>query len=155
MAGVEWFDDLETLMTHVGGDIPVSVSEDVAREVEKILRKHIQSDIYGAYRPQSGMWVYGTTYVRRSYLEDYVYHEILPDGTLLVSSNAVANQSIVPGYEFSNEENGFLQLLESGHMGIWRNGFPRPVIANAQKEADNSPVIRAIAEKGMEREMNR
>ena len=73
----------------------------------------------------------------------------------MTTSDAPAGQSVVKGYNFSNADSGFLQLLESGHMGIWKNGFARPVVANAQKEVDNSAKIRSILESGTKRVMNK
>ncbi len=154
MPDVVWFDDVDDLVDAVGGAPTEAVINRVAEEAKKILLKHIKSDIYDVYTPKPGAWVNGTTYQRRHVLETHVTSSLLPDGTLLITSDAPANQSIVKGYRFSNEDSGFLQLLESGHMGIWKSGFARPVIANAQKEVDNSDAIRTAFERGMEREMN-
>lgn len=152
---ITWFEDVGELIEAVGSAPTDDVIKLVADEVEAILLKHIKSDIYGAYTPKEGAWVGGSTYVRRHVLEDNIKSTLEADGTLLTTSEAPAGQSVVKGYNFSNADSGFLQLLESGHMGIWKNGFARPVVANAQKEVDNSERIRSILENGMKREMNK
>lgn len=152
---ITWFEDVGELIEAVGSAPTDDVIKLVANEVEAILLKHIKSDIYGAYTPKEGAWVGGSTYVRRHVLEDNIKSTLEADGTLLTTSEAPAGQSVVKGYNFSNADSGFLQLLESGHMGIWKNGFARPVVANAQKEVDNSERIRSILENGMKREMNK
>lgn len=152
---ITWFEDVGELIEAVGSAPTDDVIKLVADEVEAILLKHIKSDIYGAYTPKEGAWVGGSTYVRRHVLEGNIKSTLEADGTLLTTSEAPAGQSVVKGYNFSNADSGFLQLLESGHMGIWKNGFARPVVANAQKEVDNSERIRSILENGMKREMNK
>ena len=131
-----WFDDVDDLVNAVSSVNSEDVIQRVANEVEAILLKHIKSDIYDAYTPKEGAWVGGTTYQRRHVLEGGIKSTLEEDGTLLTTSDAPAGQCVVKGYNFSNADSGFLQLLESGHMGIWRNGFARPVIAQAQKEVD-------------------
>lgn len=127
---------------------------EVAPVVEEILRRHIQTDIYDAYTPKEGAWVDGQTYERRHVLEDAITSEIIDGGTLFVTSVAAANDSVVRGYEFSNDHPGaFLELLESGNMGIWRGGFARPAVTNAQSEVDGSAEIRMLIENGVRREL--
>lgn len=151
-----YFDDIESLIAAIGTAPTAVMADEVAKEAEKILLKHIKSDIYGAYTPIPGGWVNGETYSRRHVLENNIKSTIEPDGTLLVTSEATASQSVVKGYHFSNMYAGsFLELLESGHMGIWKNGFARPAVSNAQKEVDNSSKIRAAFEMGLKREMNK
>lgn len=150
-----WFDDIDDLIKAVGSAPTDDVIQLIANEVEDILLKHIKSDIYAAYTPKEGAWVRGTTYMRRHVLEGGIKSTLEADGTLLTTSDAPAGQSVVRGYNFSNADSGFLQLLESGHMGIWKHGFARPVVANAQKEVDNSPKIRSILEGGMKVAMNK
>ena len=150
-----WFDDVDDLVNAVSSVNSEDVIQRVANEVEAILLKHIKSDIYDAYTPKEGAWVGGTTYQRRHVLEGGIKSTLEEDGTLLTTSDAPAGQCVVKGYNFSNADSGFLQLLESGHMGIWRNGFARPVIANAQKEVDESTKIKSILENEMKRVMNK
>lgn len=148
-----WYEDIDDLINAMEQTVSEDVLMSVSDEVEKILLKHIKSDIYGAYTPKKGAWVGGTTYERRHVLEDNITSTLQEDGTLLVTSEAPAGQCVVKGYTFSNEDSGFLQLLESGHMGIWKGGFARPAVSNAQKEVDNSSKIRSMLEKGMKRVM--
>ncbi len=152
---ITWYDDVDDLLAAISSPPTEDVIKLIADEVEAILLKHIKSDIYDAYTPKEGAWVGGSTYIRRHVLENHIKSTLEADGTLLTTSDAPAGQSVVKGYNFSNADSGFLQLLESGHMGIWRNGFARPVIANAQKEVDNSEKIRSILENGTKRVMNK
>lgn len=149
------YDDLDELVDRLTGGIPEAAMDKVTAEVKKILLKHIKSDIYGAYTPKEGAWINNTTYPRRFSLEknDIISYKE-PDGTIVVTSDAVPNQSVVKGYHFVSGDHGaFLQLLESGNMGIWKSGFARPAVSNAQREVDSSDAIRAIAEKGLKGEI--
>lgn len=149
-----WFESPEELVNAISSSPTEDVVQQVADAVEAILLKHIKSDIYGAYSPKPGAWVGGSTYARRHVLESNIKTTLEDDGTLVTTSDAAAGQCVVRGYTFSNADSGFLRLLESGHMGIWRNGFARPAVSNAQKEVDNSEKIRSILENGMRRVMN-
>lgn len=152
---ITWFDNVDDLVNAISSVNSEDVIQRVANEVEAILLKHIKSDIYDVYTPKEGAWVGGTTYQRRHVLEGGIKSTLEEDGTLVTTSDAPAGQCVVKGYNFSNADSGFLQLLESGHMGIWRNGFARPVIANAQKEVDESTKIKSILENEMKRVMNK
>lgn len=150
-----FFDDVDALLDAVEASIADVLKTDVAPVAEDILRKHIKTDIYGAYTPKQGGWVNGTTYHRRHVLEDGIKSELTDNNTLMVTSEATAGQSVVRGYHFSNRYAGaFLQLLESGHMGIWNGGFARPAVSNAQQEIDNSSRITSAVNRGMKRVMN-
>lgn len=149
-----YFDDVDELLDAVSAGVLDILQNDVAPVAESILLKHIKTDIYGAYTPKPGAWVNGTTYQRRHVLEDGITSEMISGDTLMVTSTATAGQSVVKGYQFSNRYSGaFLQLLESGHMGIWHNGFARPVVANAQKEVDGSSKIAGAIRSGIKRVM--
>lgn len=149
-----YFDELYDLIGAVQGGLLDVLTNDVAPVVEDILQKHIKSDIYDAYTPKENGWIGGETYRRRHMLESNVKSMLEPDGTLLTTSDAVAGQSVVKGHEFSNKYAGaFLQLLESGHMGIWRAGFARPAVSGAQREVENSGKISRAIRTGIEREM--
>lgn len=128
------------------------LKRDVAPVAKRIVIEHIQSDIYDVYEPIKNGWVNGTTYRRRNVLKGSVYHTFIHDDEIMVTSNATASKSVVPGYSFHNRRPGsFLKLLETGNMGIWRNGFPRPAIGNAQKEIDQSSKIRDAIQSGLNR----
>lgn len=149
-----FFDDVDSLLDAVESGITDILRDDIAPVVENILLKHIKSDIYGAYTPKPGAWVNGTTYQRRHVLEDGITSTIEGGDTLIVTSDATAGQSVVRGHHFSNRYAGaFLQLLESGHMGIWKSGFARPAVANAQREADNSSRVSGAINRGIKRVM--
>lgn len=128
------------------------LKRDVAPVAKEIVKKHIQSDIYDAYTPITNGWVGGKTYQRRYVLGGSVYDTFINDDEIMVTSNATASKSVVPGYSFHNRRPGsFLKLLETGRMGIWRGGFPRPAIGNAQKEIDRSSAIRDAIQSGLNR----
>lgn len=147
------FEEVEDLIGALRTGLGDVLRNDVAPVVEGILLKHIKTDIYDAYTPKAGGWVGGATYRRRHVLEDGI-ESIIDGDTLTTTSTAVAGQSIVKGYQFSNYYAGaFLQLLESGHMGIWKNGFARPAVANAQKEAESSSQVAAAIRSGIKRVM--
>lgn len=152
---ITWFEDVDSLVDSLRKFDSEEVVRAVADEVERILLKHIKSDIYDAYTPREGAWVGGSTYQRRHVLESGIKSTLEEDGTLVTTSDAPAGQSVVKGYNFSNADSGFLQLLESGHMGFWKKGFARPVVANAQKEVDESARIRSILETRMKMEMDK
>ena len=132
-----YYDSWASLEAPIKNECNQIIETEIVPKAEEILRKHIASDIYGAYTPKPGAWVNGTTYSRRHVLEGSVYSRKEGEGRYLVTSDASASPSVVPGYSFSPRGAGsFLALLESGNMGIWRGGFARPAVGNAQKEVD-------------------
>lgn len=154
------YETWEDLVSAVEGSISDILMTDVAPVAEDILRKHIESDIYGAYSPKSGGWFagvyYESPYPRRHVLENSIRSEMENATSMMVTSYASAGPSLVPGYHFANRYGGsFLQMLEVGNMGIWRKGFPRPAVANAQKEIDNSAKIQSAIRNGIKRVINK
>jgi len=152
------YDDWESLVSAAEKKVARILKQDVAPIVEEILQSHIQSDIYYAYSPRPGAWVKGTTYKRRHILEKNIASSLSDSETLFVTSTATASPSVVKGYSFRNRYPGaFFKMLESGNTGIWRKGFPRPVVSNAQMEIDDNlqsgSISRAI-ENGIKREFN-
>lgn len=137
------FNSIEELVGHVNHmDVPEETVSAVEEEVKRILLKHIKEDIYDNDARSDTGW-HGGKYPRRHVLENNIVS--YRDGnTIIVTSEASAGQSPVKGQTFSNKDSGFLRLLESGHMGFWKKGFPRPAVPNAQDEVDNSPVIKAL-----------
>lgn len=128
------------------------LKRDVAPVAKEIVKRHIKHDIYDVYTPKTNGWVDGTTYQRRHVLDGSVYSTFVDDDEIMVTSNATASKAVVPGYSFHNRRPGsFLKLLETGRMGIWRGGFPRPAIGNAQKEIDRSSAIRNAIQSGLDR----
>lgn len=129
--------DISTLEKQIEADddlIKSILLNDIAPIVEDILLHHIQEDIYGAYSP--------VRYERRYSLTRSIVTKLLDDNTILVTSNAQPN---LPHHGWSSTGDGsFLHMLEVGNMGWWKEGFPRPAISNAQKEADNNPTIQAV-----------
>lgn len=174
---VDEYSDWDSLVAAAQKKCATILRRDVAPIVEKIVKDHIEKDIYGAYSPKPGAWklskikqsvrgVYEDrvkddtnkdTYKRRHTLTDDVYSEMsgANNDTLLTTTNTAPSPSVVPGWSFHNRRQGaFLQLLESGNMGIWKSGFPRPAIGNAQKEIDNSSRVSRAIENGIKREFN-
>lgn len=146
------FDDWDGLTSAAQNACTEILRKNVAPVMKAIIKRHIQSDIYDAYTPVPNGWVGGETYQRRHVLEGAMYQEIQGRGkdTVMVTSTAPASKSVVPGYSFHNRRPGaFLSMLESGNTGIWRNGFPRPVISNAQREIDKSGEIESAINSGI------
>lgn len=121
------------------------LDKEVAPIAKEIVRKHIQSDIYDAYTPLPDGWVDSrgrpSTYKRRYlwFKRGSIYHSFLSQDEILITSNANASPAIVKGWSFRNRYPGaFLKMIETGNMGIWSHGFPRPAIHNAQTEIDKS-----------------
>ena len=111
-----------------------------SRAMKDVLLRHIKTDIYDVYEPKKDGWIsYSgepTTYRRQHVLENSV-HTVWEDGGLLVTSGAVPARPVIAGYTFENRQDGsFLELLESGHMGLWHGGFPRPAVRGTQEELD-------------------
>lgn len=135
------------------------LKKDVAPVAEDILAKRIQIDIYDAYTPKSGGFFagkfYTNAYRRRHELEKKIKSYMIDDKTLLITSTANASKSLVSGWSFQNRYDGaFLEMLEVGNMGVWRKGFPRPVVRNTQTEIDRSSLIKSAIKKGIKREIN-
>lgn len=157
----KFFDDWDGLFNAVNKVASNVLKKDVAPIAEDILEKHIKSDIYDAYTPKQNGWVTSdgsqTTYTRRHVLEGSITSYLTGNNdTLLVTSRATASPSIVKGYSFRNRYDGsFLKLLESGNMGIWNGGFPRPAVENTQNEIDKSGSIRLAILHGIQREIGK
>ena len=112
----------------------------VAPVVEEILRKHIESDIYGAYTPK---------FYERSYsLTANVRSQMISDDELLVTSTAVPNTPHAGWH--SSGDGAFLYMLEVGDLGWWRKDFPRAAISNTQRETDSSTKVRQAMKLGVE-----
>lgn len=151
------YGDWETLVAAAEKKVQRILKQDVSPVVEDIVKQHIQTDIYDVYTPKAGAWL-GGTYKRRHALEENIITLFPTPSISITTSTATASPSVVKGYSFRNRYPGaFLKLLESGNMGIWKNGFPRPVISNAQKNVDKSLKSGAIAsaiKNGIKREFN-
>lgn len=145
------YEDWESLVSAAQDACGKVLVNHVKPVMEDIVKRHIQTDIYDAYTPveiyQFGGKIY-QGYQRRHILEKSMYYELQGRNkdTIMVTSSAPANKPIVKGYSFHNRRPGaFLKMLEGPKRGIWRNGFPRPAISNAQSEIDRSKAIdRAI-----------
>ena len=151
-------DSWEALTEVVQQRCATILDKNVAPIAKDIVRKHIETDIYGAYTPKENGWVTSdgtpTTYKRRRLLlkRGAIYHKFSAAEENIVTSNVTASPAIVKGWSFRNRYPGaFLKLLEAGNMGIWRGGFPRPAIGNAQKEIDRSSQISRV----IRRELNK
>lgn len=152
-----WFDSVEDLLDRLSSTPSEDTLKQGVAEITKILLKHIKSDIYDAYDPKENGWVNNTKYQRRHVLEGSIKSFIDDDGYLVVTSVARPDGPLYG--EFSNEEDGFfLHILEGGdggNMGIWKGGFPRPAVSNAQVEVENSTKLNAIFEGDLKRKMNK
>lgn len=153
----KYFSDWETLISAIDAKTENILKQDVAPVAETILKKHIESDIYDVYTPKENGWVtqngQPTTYQRRHVLEDEVV-SLMSNKTLTVTSTASASPSVVKGYSFRNRYPGiFLKLLESGNMGIWRGGFPRPAVKNTQLEFNTGTAVKSAIKRGIKREI--
>lgn len=149
-----YFTDIDALISAANDAVKKILLDDIAPIAEEILREHIKSDIYGTYTPKPGAWVSGTTYQRRHVLETSIKSSMMSKNTMLVTGYATASKSVVNGWSFANKHPGaFLQMLESGNTGIWRGGFARPAVSNAQKEIDKSTQITSAIRNGIKREI--
>lgn len=117
-----------------------TLEKQIGEKVWKILKDHIEKDVYEVYTP--------SFYERRrengllNESDKYIFAD--RDGDLWrlrVSTNARPSPSVL-GTTWVHHTGGFLALLEKGDLGFWsRSGnsvthpFPRPVITNAQDEA--------------------
>lgn len=147
------YSDWESLVSGAQDACHTILDTDVAPIARDIVKKHIKTDIYDAYSPKPNAWVNGTTYQRRNLLTSSVYHKFIKDDEILITSDAPASKSVVKGYSFRNRRSGaFLSLLESGNMGIWRRGFPRPAIKNSQQEINTSDKVDKAIQRGLRRE---
>lgn len=150
----QYFSDWDSLIKAVDDKAENVLKKDVAPIAEELLRKHIKSDIYDVYTPRENAWVNGSTYQRRHVLEESITSFMSDKNTLLITSSATASPAIVNGWSFHNRYPGaFLKLLESGNMGIWKRGFPRPAVSNTQDEIDQSPKIKSAIKQGIQREI--
>lgn len=124
------------------------LEDDVAPVATKILKKHIKTDIYDAYTPKTNGWVVmrgkkriRQTYQRRNDLSADLFYIVNKDKELTVSSNSNPMPPITGAKIRFNGYGSLLYLLESADMGLWRGGFPRPAVTNAQKEINESAAI--------------
>lgn len=151
-----YFSDWNSLVKEVDKKAGKILKNDVAPIAENILKKHIKSDIYDAYTPKENGWVNGTTYQRRHIMENSVTSVFQNGNTLLITTkkDVTASPSVIKGWSFHNRYQGsFLKLIESGKTGIWKNGFPRPAVSNAQIEFGTSQEIKSSIKRGIQREI--
>lgn len=154
------YEDWDALASAVQKQCATILDKNVAPIAKEIVRKHIKTDIYDAYTPKENGWVNAdgarATYERRYSLlkQDAVYHKFSNTrrDEILVTSDVTASPAIAKGWSFHTHgrPGAFLKLLESGNMGLWAGGFPRPAIGNAQKEVDDNERIIAAMMDGFE-----
>lgn len=134
------------------------LEKDVAPVVKEILGRHIKSDIYDVYTRKTNGWVIkvgdkykAATYKRRHILEDSLISVMTDVDEIMITSKAPPRDPI-DGSKFNNSEYGaFLNLLETGRMGLWRGGFPRPAVSNAQREVNRSSGIKKAIKDGLDK----
>ena len=148
-------------------DVQNILLHEVADEMQKILLKHIASDIYGAYTPtitpHEKIHGYilpgwrdvgeGYQYARRNSLLDpgNIYKEIIEGNTMFVTSDAKPNQSTVGSTWVPYGHGAFLEMLGTHPGRMWPIAFARPAIQNAQAEVDTSGAVEAAFERGLKR----
>lgn len=148
------YDSWEALTAALDAAVPAVLESSVAPAMEKIVSERVEKDVYKAYTPIPGGWIYNKIKksARSAYsnsAEDNTYHRryslrnltSFMDGrnTMVTTTESAPASSVVEGWSFHNRRPGsFFQLLESGNTGIWNGGFPRYPIRNAQKEIDES-----------------
>ena len=109
----------------------------IVPEMETILKKHIDKDIYGAYGPKQ--------YKRRMSLNKDFEAKIIDNNTIFVTNNAYPNKPARGrnGAWHAYHDGAFLEMLAGSNLGFWYEGFPRPAVANAQQEIDSSYKIKS------------
>lgn len=147
-----YFSDWGTLTAAAQLKCNKILGKDIAKAAKRIVQSHAQSDIYGAYSPKPNAWVGGSTYSRRHTLTGTIYSEYTKPNEIMVTSKAAPSPAIIKGYSFHNRRPGmFFKLLESGNIGIWKGGFLRPAITNAQNEI-NGGALDAVIQSALDRE---
>lgn len=148
------YSSYEELVSSIEKTFPKILEDYVTPVMTEILKQHIYTDIYQVYTPVSGGWVNGTTYKRRRNLPNSLYSIVKSDGdgVLAFVTSDESFTPIIKGHHFDNNCNpgAFLEMLEKGNMGIWKIGFPRPAVSNAQKEIDTSYAIKEAIQKGLD-----
>lgn len=144
------YSSVEEYLAAVEAKLPDAITKYLAPEVEEILREFTMSNVYGHYTPKQGAWIDGSTYhATRSLLGGI--SSWTEGNTLYATSFAAPNASIAGGTVYGGSDGGFYTLLESSNMGIWKSGFPRPVIGPAQSYIDShSNVLVDKLVKGLE-----
>lgn len=150
------FDDFEGLADAVQKQCQDALQKVAVPLVKDILLTHIQSDIYDAYTPKANGWVsadgHPTTYERRYSLldESAISHSFESPDTIVITSNALPSPSIGKSKFVSQGDGSFLKMLAGNNHGLWRGGFPRPAVVNAQTEVNQSADLRAALQKELE-----
>lgn len=125
------YDDLDKLFADLELEIQNSLKTDVAKEVKKVLKEHIQEDVYNQYDP----WEYKRKEDDGGLLDDEnIFADTISKDTLLVKSqrrNSAGEQSIGEGYESDRD---IPLIVETGEGYNWggidlqgrTNVTPRP-----------------------------
>ena len=95
-----YYDNWKDLAAAAQQKCRLVLEKDVAPIAERILREHIESDIYGSYTPEPGAWVNGSTYQRRHILSASVYSFMRSEDELMITSDTKASKPIIRGYSF-------------------------------------------------------
>lgn len=156
------FDSMEALYAGVNDAIKNIAKYDVAPVAKNILKKNIKERIYDAYAPKKNGWItttssgkkIRTTYHRRRDLDKSV-NDIIFQGTgnvttLSISSSAVPSKPVKGGY-VSNKRGSLLNLLGQSKLGVWKGGFPRPVLDPTQAEFKKSAEIDSAIRTGIQK----
>lgn len=144
------YNSIEEYLAAVEAAIPTAMMKSVAPKVEDILAIYTIMRVYAVYHPKAGGWVRGTTYQRRMALAEGIVSWMEGD-ELNVTSEAAPNTSITGKAVYGGRDGGFYTMLASGRTGLWRNGFPRPVIPEAQAFVDaNIDTLTSYLVEGLE-----
>ena len=148
------YDNWKDLVNAVQEGLNSVLKKDVAPVAKNILSEHIKTDIYDAYTPKENGWVkkvrgkqVRATYERRNDLIKEVYAGFENSHTLFVTSGAEANTPVLG--KFREHTGAFLELLESGNMGLWRGGFPRPAVSRAVADMKTNTKLEAAINDGI------
>ena len=138
------YHSIEEYIAAVEEKLPAAAEQFLGPEIEEILREFTLSNVYGHYTPKQGAWVDGMTYHATRALLGGI-DSWVEGNTLYATSYAAPNASILGDTVYGGSDGGFYTMLESSNNGIWKSGFPRPVIGPAQSYIDSH--IDALGEK--------
>lgn len=125
-------------------EISKAAIAEIKRLGEDLLKRHIETSIYAIDRRGENSWVHRKKYERRHQLPETV-RSYVEGNYVWITADGEPNTPIGKNSTFVSAEPGaFLGLLESGNLGFltktrrYAPKFPRPVLKNAQKEADSA-----------------
>jgi hypothetical protein len=132
------FDNLNDLLKHIEKNVKESLEDDVAKEVKRVMKDHIETDVYDVYEP--------TSYKRTGKLKEDIDHSLIEDGyTLSVRNTREENQygkhkniaEIIEtgiGYEKYKVSQGKIMKvsIKPSRKSGWKDWKPRPFTENTR-----------------------